>query len=106
MTKHFTKKTENFTCENCGKEVEGTGYTNHCPFCLWSQHVDVNPGDRSAECDGLMRPVDIYLEGQYWILTHKCELCGYKKRNKLAENDDTEVVIALQAEMSKKKNKG
>lgn len=23
-------------CEHCSAEVLGTGYTNHCPKCLWS----------------------------------------------------------------------
>jgi hypothetical protein len=31
-------------------------YRNHCPACLWSKHVDVQPGDRAATCRGLMRP--------------------------------------------------
>jgi len=41
----FTKIDENFICENCGKEVSKLGYTcrNHCPSCLHSKHVDVNP---------------------------------------------------------------
>ena len=39
-----------------GKKVEPLGYTsrNHCPFCLWSLHVDENPGDRACECGGEM----------------------------------------------------
>ena len=44
----FTRKVEDFTCEHCGREVHGNGYTNHCPHCLHSKHVDVNPGDRAG----------------------------------------------------------
>ena len=42
--KRFTKNDSGFTCAHCGREVEALGYTsrNHCPFCLWSLHVDVN----------------------------------------------------------------
>jgi len=53
--KKFQKKKEDFKCEKCGREVIGTGYTNHCPDCLWSKHVDVNPGDRQSKCLGLDR---------------------------------------------------
>lgn len=38
--KNFTRVIEDFICENCGTEVKGNGYTNHCPKCLWSKHVD------------------------------------------------------------------
>ena len=39
---------EDFICENCGKDVEKSSYTarDHCPYCLYSKHVDINPGDR------------------------------------------------------------
>ena len=42
----FTKNDAGFTCRVCGKEVLPLGYTsrNHCPFCLSSLHVDINPG--------------------------------------------------------------
>ena len=33
----FTKKIEDFTCDHCGYNVKGKGYTNHCPKCLWSK---------------------------------------------------------------------
>ena len=48
--KRFTKNDNGFICAHCGKEVEPLGYTsrNHCPFCLWSLHVDINPGDRAC----------------------------------------------------------
>ena len=46
--KQFTKRDEEFICENCGKKVEKLGYTSrdHCPHCLCSKHVDCFPGDR------------------------------------------------------------
>ena len=36
----FIRKTEDFICENCGAVVVGNGYTNHCPACLYSKHVE------------------------------------------------------------------
>ena len=57
--KRFSRRTEDFTCEHCGTKVKGNGYTNHCPQCLYSKHVDINPGDRLSDCGGLMEPIDI-----------------------------------------------
>ena len=53
--KQFTMRDESFTCENCHKEVKPLGYTarDHCPYCLYSKHVDINPGDRQNTCKGL-----------------------------------------------------
>jgi hypothetical protein len=88
MSTKFIKNQEDFKCEHCGAEVKGNGYTNHCPECLWSKHVDVNPGDRAAACGGLMRPVSFEQKGGEIILTHKCDLCDYQKPNKLAPGDN------------------
>lgn len=106
MAKRFTKKKENFVCEHCGETVEGTGYTNHCPKCLWSKHVDINPGDRAQECGGMMKPVDIYIEGQNWIVVHECQKCSTKRRKKIEPTDDFDEVIELEKEINKKKTKG
>ena len=47
----FTVIDEEFVCENCGKKVKKLGYScrNHCPYCLHSKHVDINPGDRQEK---------------------------------------------------------
>ena len=47
MGANFTEIDEEFICENCGKKVGKLGYScrNHCPYCLYSKHVDKNPGD-------------------------------------------------------------
>ena len=73
----------------------GNGYTNHCPVCLWSKHVDTSPGDRAATCHGLMKPIRVDVERGENILTHQCELCGYAKRNRLAEEDNREVMLVV-----------
>ncbi len=89
----FKRNIENFICEHCGAEVIGDGYTNHCPKCLWSKHVDIHPGDREASCLGLMRPTSIEGKMGEWVIVHTCEKCGYQKRNRVAEGDDMESVF-------------
>ena len=50
---------KDFICKVCGRLVtaEGAGsqHRNHCPNCLSSQHLDVEPGDRAADCGGVRR---------------------------------------------------
>lgn len=89
----FQRTKEDFECEHCGYSVVGTGYTNHCPQCLYSKHVDVNPGDRDDDCGGLMKPVWIEFERGAYVLTHRCEKCGFKRRNKVQDIDNPESVI-------------
>lgn len=57
--KKFQRCTEDFDCGHCGFRVQGNGFTNHCPQCLWSAHVDINPGDRAATCRALMEPIAV-----------------------------------------------
>jgi hypothetical protein len=93
--KNFIKTPENFVCENCGINIKGTGYTNHCPKCLYSKHVDNIPGDRANKCGGLMPPVGVELKSGEYQLLHKCFKCGEQKKNKVADNDDTDQIIKL-----------
>lgn len=91
----FIKNIEDFTCEHCGAHVVGNGYTNHCPKCLYSKHVDIAPGDRAASCDGMMRPVRLEGKtGQYRIV-HRCEACGHEKVNDAAQDDNPDLLVAL-----------
>lgn len=93
--KKFTRRVENFTCAHCGAHVVGDGYTNHCPKCLWSRHVDINPGDRAATCGGLMRPIAVSQSGDGFIITHKCEKCGHSRRQRSAPDDDIDAIIGV-----------
>jgi len=95
QTKKFQRKIEDFICGHCGAKVTGNGYTNHCPNCLWSKHVDINPGDRAARCGGLMRPIILEKESGELIITHQCEVCGQVKRNKAAPNDSIEALTKI-----------
>ena len=91
----FTKNKEDFTCAVCGEKVTGNGYTNHCPKCLSSLHVDINPGDRACDCGGIMLAVELeHRNGKDYIL-HKCQKCGFERRNQAAPNDDFNALLAL-----------
>jgi hypothetical protein len=93
--RQFQRKKENFICQNCGATVIGNGYTNHCPHCLYSKHVDINPGDRAADCGGLMEPIDLEQKDGHYTLVHKCQKCGFIRRNKVCPDDDFEAVLTL-----------
>ena len=90
--KKFQRKKEDFRCEVCGKAVVGNGYTDHCPKCLWGKHVDINPGDRAAECGGLMEPVELDRKKGEWVIRYKCQKCGYLYRVRAAEDDDVDAI--------------
>ncbi len=100
-TRNFTRRVEDFVCEHCGGNIVGNGYTNHCPQCLYSKHVDVNPGDREATCGGLMVPMRVEpFEGSFKIL-HRCERCGYEKKNRTAPEDDFDALLQITEKESK-----
>ncbi len=89
--KRFIKKDEFFICGNCGVEVDPSSEgscRNHCPVCLYSKHLDINPGDRLANCGGLMLPIDIEQKSGKFRILHKCVKCGFKRWNKAAAEDD------------------
>ncbi|MBR3148075.1 MAG: RNHCP domain-containing protein [Alphaproteobacteria bacterium] len=93
--KKFTRRIENFTCAHCGADVLGNGYTNHCPNCLWSRHVDNTPGDRQSTCGGMMRPISVAPDKDGYIITHKCEKCGKTIRQHSAPDDDIDTIISI-----------
>lgn len=95
LIRKFQCVKEDFTCEQCGFFVRGSGYTNHCPRCLWSKHVDVNPGDRQARCHGLMEPISVEVEAGECVILHCCISCDFKKRNKAAKDDNFEEMLKL-----------
>jgi len=91
----FKKNKEDFMCENCGQFVTGDGYTNHCPVCLWSKHVDNQPGDRLQECLGMMKPVRVEKDKADFMIIHRCENCAIEKRNRVGGRDSFDTVVAL-----------
>lgn len=94
-SRSFARNVEDFVCAHCGAEVAGNGYTNHCPKCLYSLHVDVQPGDRLASCRGLMPPVRVEPGKDGYRILHRCIRCGYEKRNQTALDDDFDVLLKV-----------
>lgn len=95
---------QSFACVECGAEVPALasgGYRNHCPRCLHSLHVDVNPGDRASDCGGVLEPVAVESSGKKgWVIVHRCRSCGAVRRNRAAIDDplapdDFDAIIAL-----------
>jgi len=77
-------------------------YRNHCPACLWSRHLDVEPGDRAADCGGLMRPLRIdWRRGKGLAVIHHCVRCGVLRANRIADDpaqgDDIGAIAALES---------
>ena len=93
---HYYKNhpcTDSFACKHCGRLVvsagSGSGHRNHCPNCLTSLHLDVEPGDRAADCGGIMEPVAVWVrKGGEWALIHRCRRCGALSSNRVAADDN------------------
>ncbi len=99
-TRNFFKNDSGFVCANCGKKVERLGYSsrNHCPFCLHSLHVDVNPGDRANSCGGILEPVGIEVKGQKgYVINFVCKKCKAKRNNISASDDSLKKIIEISA---------
>ena len=98
--KRFNELDEGFICENCGKEVTPAGYTSrdHCPYCLYSKHVDINPGDREENCHGILEPIGMEIDNKKgYVIIFKCKKCGMIRKNKAAKDDDMDLIIQLTA---------
>lgn len=93
-------RTESFTCRVCGRlvapEGAGSGHRNHCPNCLSSLHVDVEPGDRAADCGGIMEPVAVWVRKQgEWAVIHRCRRCGALSSNRVAADDNPMKLMSI-----------
>jgi hypothetical protein len=89
----FKMINEWFICENCQKQIikHKTGSArNHCPFCLYSKHLDDKfPWDRKSDCLWLMTPVWMEYKKNKWnMLIHKCNKCTKTILNKIADDDN------------------
>ncbi len=95
--KRFNVLDEEFVCDNCHKKVSKLGYTarDHCPFCLYSKHVDINPGDRANECQGLLKPIDVEKFKDTYKIIYECDKCHILHKNIMAKDDNMDVIINL-----------
>ena len=96
--KKFSKNDQEFVCEVCGRKVSKLGYSSrdHCPFCLSSKHVDVNPGDRANECLGILVPFDVALDSKKgYVIEYRCSRCGKTHKNRSASDDSFQTILSL-----------
>lgn len=103
---------QDFKCINCGKTVTasgqiGTKNRNHCPFCLTSKHVDDKiAGDRQASCHGQLKVIGLTYKNEgvdkygksrqgELMLIHNCLSCGKLSINRIAADDNTDLILSL-----------
>jgi hypothetical protein len=94
----FIERDETFVCENCGFNVPVLAYScrNHCPKCLYSKHVDKDPGDRQEACHGMLKPIGLENNSKKgYSIIFKCDKCGMIRKNKMAEDDDFDVILKI-----------
>lgn len=114
MRRQIEKNKKGFRCNYCRGWVTilgfiGTHHRNHCPFCLWSKHVDLEKaGDRKASCAAGMEPVGLTLKqagldkygrprkGEL-MLIHYCtnKACGKISINRIAADDNSESILRV-----------
>ena len=98
MEKQFQKNDDEFICAHCGEKVNKLGYTSrdHCPKCLCSLHVDINPGDRMNDCKGLLVPYSCAPSSKKgYVITYKCSKCGKMHNNKSAIDDSLSAIFSV-----------
>ena len=95
--KKFNMIDESFICNNCGKSVSKLGYTarDHCNFCLYSKHVDINPGDRKNTCQGLLKPIGLEKYKDTYKIIYQCENCHQIHKNIMAKDDNMDAIINI-----------
>lgn len=95
--KKFNMIDEEFICEVCNKKVSKLNYTarDHCPYCLYSKHVDINPGDRKNTCQGILKPIDIEKYKNTYKIIYKCLKCNQTHKNIMATDDNFDKIIEL-----------
>ena len=92
--------TDSFTCKFCGRLVTpggaGTDHRNHCPNCLCSLHLDIEPGDREADCGGIMEPIAVWVrKNGEWAIVHRCRRCGALSSNRIAADDNPMKLMSI-----------
>jgi RNHCP domain-containing protein len=95
---------EVFKCRHCHRFVcppaSGGQHRNHCPYCLYSRHVDDRkPGDRMSTCGCSMEPIAHFQRpnGEY-VIVHHCHGCDFERFNRIAADDDFDLVLSLPAQ--------
>lgn len=101
-----------FRCAHCHALVSsahllsGVNNRNHCPYCLWSCHLDLfAAGDRLSACKAPMKPIGLTMKksrNKYQrerrgelMLIHECVECRTLSINRIAADDDPAMVMAV-----------
>jgi hypothetical protein len=101
-----------FRCAHCHNLVSaahllsGVNNRNHCPYCLWSCHLDLfAAGDRLSACKGQMKPIGLTMKksrNKYRLesrgelmLVHECIECGTLSINRIAADDVPENILIV-----------
>ena len=97
----YALREETFKCRHCRRFVcpvpSGGQHRNHCPFCLYSRHVDDRiPGDRASTCGASMSPIGTFQrpDGEH-VIVHRCLTCEIERFNRIAGDDDFDLVLSL-----------
>ena len=105
--KHYDKDyyrnnacSDSFKCKACDCLVvsngAGSNHRNHCPYCLTSQHLDNNPGDREADCGGVMDAIGVWVrKNGEWAIIHRCRVCGHLSSNRCAADDNPLILMSV-----------
>ena len=110
--KIYTEIAANYICAHCHGHVSavklfsGVNNRNHCPYCLWSRHMDLfEAGDRLSACKAPMRPLGLTYKpnrNKYsaqaigeLMLVHQCVDCEAISINRIAADDFPEVILAV-----------
>jgi hypothetical protein len=86
--------------------LSGVNNRNHCPYCLWSCHLDLySAGDRLSACKGQMKPIGLTMKksrNKYRLdsrgelmLIHECMECSTLSINRIAADDDPESIVSI-----------
>jgi hypothetical protein len=97
----YSTREKTFRCLHCRAFVApvpfGGQHRNHCPFCLFSRHVDDRrPGDRMSRCGVKMQPIGAFQRpsGEY-VVIHRCLGCGIERFCRIAADDSLDLVLDL-----------
>ena len=95
--KKFKMIDDAFICEVCHQKVEPLKVSarDHCPYCLCSKHVDINPGDRQNKCQGILKPISIDKFKDTYKIVYKCDKCKEIHRNIMAIDDDFDKILEV-----------
>ena len=112
MRQHYMASFGDFKCTychvlvSCAHLFSGVNNRNHCPYCLWSCHLDLyTAGDRLSACKAPMKPIGLTIKrsrNRYQsvprgelMLIHECVECKSLSINRIAADDGPETVLSI-----------